>query len=422
MGLLSRKASTPKKGVFQADEAEKQDSDRDDLSECSYQSSNTGSILGSDYQSEREGDQDLRGLDCYHGFLPRSDAEELLTQPGDYLVLTILSLRAEPAQFMHLVFPKVDDKWMITDTLGVDNLGAYLVGQRGQQPIVAGDPRTIIRHPVPRQVWELTISQLVMGNKVGEGAFGEVYRGQLYLDKERQMAVAIKKLKNATVPAEQKDQFVAEARLCRRLHHDNIVKFRGVMVEQQPFLMVLEWADGGSLLDNLQKKGSTYDQAQKTLFCVQAAQGLRYLEKNKLIHRDVAARNCLISEGRVKISDFGLSLYTLQLKKIDLTKEVLPIRYLAPETFSKWEFSLKTDVFSFGVLMWEVFSLGKMPYADLTSAQVAKGVLSGMQLGAPRNTPPHRPTFLKLKLHLRKEYDQLAGRRGLFSFLKKKTY
>ncbi|CAJ0955393.1 unnamed protein product, partial [Mesorhabditis belari] len=452
MGWISPKSVKKKAtGLTPADEKEEEnESDRDDLSECSYQSSNEASVIQqNEYNTDRDPDADLRNLDCFHGFLPRWEAEEILMQTGDYLVrkkeqndevVTILSIRAEqtPPKFWHLIVPKVEDKWMVTDSLAITDLGVYLSGKRNDgQPILENDQRSILRHSIPRQAWELRSNQVQLGKKVGEGAFGEVFLGTLQLDTDRSLPVAVKRLKNVTVLAEQKEQFVSEARLCRRLHHENIVKFRGVMVEKTPFLMVLEWADGGSLLDALRKFGSTYNNMQKTLFCVQAAQGFRYLEKNRIIHRDIAARNCLIGSGRVKVSDFGLSLFSHELRKIDLTTEILPIRWLAPETFSSWVFSNKTDVYSFGVMMWEVFALGRTPYSDLDSKQVAQGVLGGMYLQPPRDTPDgvsnlillcqsndpmKRPNFLKLKLHLRKEYDKLAGRRGFVNFFKKKTY
>ncbi|KAE9413845.1 hypothetical protein Angca_003729, partial [Angiostrongylus cantonensis] len=125
-------------------------------------------------------------------------------------------------------------------------------------------------------------------------------------------------------------------------------------------------------------------------FAYTASKGLEYLHDNACIHRDVAARNCLVDGNEVKIIDFGLSTqlsrHQEKYKVTDL-KQRLPIRWLAPEVMTTATYSTKSDVFSFGVLLWEIYSGGEMPYKGMAAAKVNAQVTSGHRLTAPSKMP-----------------------------------
>ncbi|KIH53616.1 protein tyrosine kinase [Ancylostoma duodenale] len=180
-----------------------------------------------------------------------------------------------------------------------------------------------------------------------------------------------------------------EAMLMRRLVHPNVVMLIGVASNEEPVMIVMEFAQGGSVLDAVQAKpGPTVYVRIK--YCHGAALGLQYLSGQGIIHRDVAARNCLIGKhDTAKISDFGLSIVGTQKKEKTLRK--VPVRYLAPETLKKREYTVKTDVWSFGVFMWEVFHDGKEPYAEMNAKEVRKYVLGGNTLD---NESDHYPQHM----------------------------
>lgn len=152
----------------------------------------------------------------------------------------------------------------------------------------------------------------------------------------------------------------------------------------------MELADGGSLNSYLKKNRGKVSGEQKLRMSVDAARGLAYLHSRNCVHRDVAARNCLVANGRVKISDFGLANQLVNQKdKIQMSqKEKLPVRWLAPEALKTSNYSMKADVYSFGVLMWEIYNDAETPYKDKTLEEVFKGVIeSGLHLDRPKNMP-----------------------------------
>uniref|UniRef100_A0A8C0GVS6 Protein kinase domain-containing protein n=1 Tax=Chelonoidis abingdonii TaxID=106734 RepID=A0A8C0GVS6_CHEAB len=119
--------------------------------------------------------------------------------------------------------------------------------------------------------------------------------------------------------------------------------------------------------------------------CQDVCEGMAYLEQNSVIHRDLAARNCLVGESQVvKVSDFGMSRYVLDDQYTSSTGTKFPVKWSAPEVFSYSNYSTKSDVWSFGVLMWEVFSEGKIPYENRTNAEVVEEINAGLRLYKPK--------------------------------------
>ncbi|KAK6040037.1 protein tyrosine kinase [Cooperia oncophora] len=260
-----------------------------------------------------------------------------------------------------------------------------LIEYHRRNKIAFDEDGTMIKRAIKRAEWQLNHEQIVKTKKLGDGAFGDVYKGVLHCGLIDSKEVAIKTILG-TVSTEENEKLFREAMLMRRLVHPNVVMLVGVASNEEPVMIVMEFAPGGSVLDAVQQQpGPTIYVRIK--YCNHAALGLNYLSKQGIIHRDVAARNCLIGKNdTAKISDFGLSIVGTQKKEKTLKK--VPVRYLAPETLKKREYTVKTDVWSFGVFMWEVFHDGREPYGEMNAKEVRKYVLGGNTLD---NESDHYP-------------------------------
>lgn len=331
----------------------------------------------------------------YHGLLPREDIRDMLHKPGDYLVRTSEPVKGQPRQF-------------ILSAVGVDGKGAnhfvirespkhhqVFVDQKGfdtiidlvnhyvstKEPLYAQNKtvKVVVKNPICHQKWEIMHDDVELTKKLGEGAFGEVWKGKLLkvLDaKGEPVLVAVKTAKLEAMNKEQIKELMREARLMRNLDHINVVKFYGVAAGKEPLFVIMELADGGALDSALAKQ--KFPMVKKYEMILQSAQGLAYINEKGLIHRDVAARNCLMGGGQVKIADFGLTREGPDYK-MDMKKKV-PIRWLSPETLKKGLYSYKTDVFAFGIMAWEIIEDGKEPYPGMKVLEVAVEVPKGYRM------------------------------------------
>ncbi|XP_015785248.1 BDNF/NT-3 growth factors receptor-like isoform X2 [Tetranychus urticae] len=242
--------------------------------------------------------------------------------------------------------------------------------------------------------------------ELGEGAFGRVFLGTIECLKpdEESTLAAIKTLKDSSDSEVRKD-FEREAEVLSNLTHANIVQFYGISVDGEPLMMIIEYMKFGDLNNYLRandcsnnlikindSKISSYDKlgySDLLRISVQIAAGLEYLSLQHFVHRDLATRNCLVGdELLVKIGDFGMSrdLYATDYYKIG-RQTMLPIRWMSPESIVYRKFTVQSDIWSFGVVLWEIFTYGKQPFYELSNQEVIKEVVEGKILAQPKNCP-----------------------------------
>ncbi|NXH61674.1 ITK kinase, partial [Rhabdornis inornatus] len=224
----------------------------------------------------------------------------------------------------------------------------------------------------------INASELTRVQEIGSGQFGVVYLGYL-LDKTK---VAIKTIREGAMSEE---DFIEEAKVLMKLSHPKLVQLYGVCLEDAPISLVFEFMENGCLSDYLRSQRGSFSKETLLGMCLDVCEGMAYLEQNSVIHRDLAARNCLVGESYVvKVSDFGMSRIVLDDQYTSSTGTKFPVKWSAPEVFSYSNYSTKSDVWSFGVLMWEVFSEGKIPYENRNNAEVVEEINAGFRLYKPK--------------------------------------
>ncbi|VDM62098.1 unnamed protein product [Angiostrongylus costaricensis] len=337
----------------------------------------------------------LKEFSFYHGFLPREDLLFVLKNEGDYL-LRISEVDSAEKTVTFVDFYRIDSPMSIASIVG-----AIVIRLLFHLQI----KNIIIRRLSSKYFVEIskpfdTIKDLLT-NDVVSCQYGEVREGTVRR-KQQTLQVAIKLAKGTGDMSKAKiKEMMREARLIRNFKHRNIVRLYGVAVDEQPLYILLELVKGGSLNVYLKTHGEAVSTSERMSMCYGAAQGVEYIHKQSCIHMDLAARNCLYSEDKVvKISDFGLSRLGTQYTIRSSRK--LPIKWLAPETISAFTFSLKTDVFSYGVMVYEIFTSGKEPWDGFTNTEVKKLVRCfGKMLTLPELCPEafrkfiHERVFVK---------------------------
>ncbi|XP_054617968.1 tyrosine-protein kinase SRK2 [Dunckerocampus dactyliophorus] len=231
--------------------------------------------------------------------------------------------------------------------------------------------------------WEIDRCSIKLLHKLGAGQFGEVYEG-LWNDTT---AVAVKTLKPGTMaPAD----FLREAQIMKRLRHAKLIQLYAVCTMEEPIYIITELMKNGSLLEYLQKdKGTKLQLSDQIEMAAQVASGMAFLELQNYIHRDLAARNVLVGENNIcKVADFGLAR-VFQSDSVYEAREgtKFPVKWTAPECIHSNIFTIKSDVWSFGILLYEIMTFGKMPYPDMTNYQVVQRVPLGYRMPSPPNCP-----------------------------------
>ncbi|CAH1244273.1 ROR1 [Branchiostoma lanceolatum] len=243
--------------------------------------------------------------------------------------------------------------------------------------------------------------------ELGEGAFGKVYKGELVVtgsgEDAKKILVAIKTLKeNATLKTQH--DFHREVDMLADLRHQNIVCLLGVVMRDQPMCMLFEYMRYGDLHEFLVMRSphsdvggssddagshSSLDHTDFLCITTQIAGGMDYLASKHFCHRDLAARNCLVGDNLlIKISDFGLSrdIYSSDYYRVQ-SKSLLPVRWMPPEAIMYGKFSTDSDVWSFGVVLWEIFSYGLQPYYGYSNQEVIEMIRGRQLLPCPDNCP-----------------------------------
>ncbi|KAM9619079.1 inactive tyrosine-protein kinase transmembrane receptor ROR1 isoform 2-T2 [Morphnus guianensis] len=253
---------------------------------------------------------------------------------------------------------------------------------------------------------ELPLSAVRFMEELGECAFGKIYKGHLYLPgMDHAQLVAIKTLKDFNNP-QQWAEFQQEASLMAELHHPNIVCLLGVVTQEQPVCMLFEYMNQGDLHEFLIMRSphsdvgcssdedgtvkSSLDHGDFLHIAVQIAAGMEYLSSHFFVHKDLAARNILIGEQlHVKISDLGLSreIYSADYYRVQ-NKSLLPIRWMPPEAIMYGKFSSDSDIWSFGVVLWEIFSFGLQPYYGFSNQEVIEMIRKRQLLPCSEDCPP----------------------------------
>lgn len=198
---------------------------------------------------------------------------------------------------------------------------------------------------------------------------------------------------------QEKAEFLQEAQLMSNFRHEHILQLLGVCLDNDPNFIIMELMESGDLLSYLRiSRPLIYSSNALTLLdllamCVDVARGCRYLEEMHFVHRDLACRNCLVSSDdpatrTVKIGDFGLAR---DIYKNDYYRKegegLLPVRWMSPESLVDGVFTCQSDVWAFGVLIWEILTLGQQPYPARSNLEVLHYVRNGGRLGRPSNCP-----------------------------------
>lgn len=240
--------------------------------------------------------------------------------------------------------------------------------------------------------------QITMSDFLGSGAFGEVYEGCVVnVGSESEIRVAIKTLRKGATDQE-KAEFLQEAQLMSNFQHEHILRLIGVCLDKDSLYIIMELMQGGDLLSYLRQCRPSTDMPSSlrlidlVSMCEDVAAGCRYLEEMHFVHRDLACRNCLVSSADplhrvVKIGDFGLAR---DIYKNDYYRKeggLLPVRWMSPESLVDGVFTSQSDVWAFGVLCWEIMTLGQQPYPARNNVEVMHHVREGGRLERPSDCP-----------------------------------
>lgn len=245
--------------------------------------------------------------------------------------------------------------------------------------------------------WEVAREKITLHKELGQGSFGMVYEGiaKGVVKDEPETRVAIKTV-NESASMRERIEFLNEASVMKEFNCHHVVRLLGVVSQGQPTLVIMELMTRGDLkshLRSLRKPNSTTQVLpplkKMTQMAGEIADGMAYLNANKFVHRDLAARNCMVAEDfTVKIGDFGM---TRDIYETDYYRKggkgLLPVRWMSPESLKDGVFTTMSDVWSFGVVLWEIATLAEQPYQGMSNEQVLRFVMEGGLLDKPDNCP-----------------------------------
>ncbi|XP_029855103.1 cytoplasmic tyrosine-protein kinase BMX [Aquila chrysaetos chrysaetos] len=375
-------------------------------------------------------EQSIAKHDWYAGNISRAQSEQLLRQKGKEGAFVVRK-SSQAGMYTVSVFSRVpeskkgtvkhyhvhktpENKYYLSEKYCFESIPKLIhYHQHNSAGMV-----TRLRHAVSTQVnkvpstaslgngiWELKQEEIVLLRELGSGQFGVVHLGKW----KGQYDVAIKMIKEGAMS---EDEFIEEAQTMMKLNHPKLVRLYGVCSKSYPIYLVTEYMPNGCLLSYLRSHGKELQPLQLLEICYDVCDAMAFLESCQFIHRDLAARNCLVDSNlTVKVSDFGMTRYVLDDLYTSSLGSKFPLKWSAPEVFHYTKFSSKSDVWAFGILMWEVFTLGKQPYELYDNMQVIEKVSQGYRLYRPQlasdiiyqimyncwhELPEKRPAFYQL--------------------------
>ncbi|XP_054715307.1 proto-oncogene tyrosine-protein kinase receptor Ret-like [Uloborus diversus] len=243
---------------------------------------------------------------------------------------------------------------------------------------------------------EFPRDRLILEEMIGEGEFGKVMKGKAMGigGASGNTTVAVKMLKEDSCSSDKKD-LLSEMNLLKDVSHPNVIRLLGACTNDAgPLYVIVEYAEHGSLILYLRRMRARYPEAggdfrELLSFAWQVARGMQYLAEMKIVHRDLAARNILVASGKVmKISDFGLSRDVYERETYQKrSKGRVPVKWMALESLQDHLYTAKSDVWSFGILLWEIITLGGCPYPGVSTEQLFSSLKSGYRMSRPDDCP-----------------------------------
>lgn len=350
-------------------------------------------------------------LSWFFGPIKRVDAEKMLLMHGESGSFLIRESESKPGDFsLSLRDGEIVKHFRIRS---MDSGGFYIAHrakfatlselvehyQENADGLVIklNKPCPTLHTPAPKDLayntkdkWEIPRESIRLVQKLGQGQFGEVWMGLW----NNTTPVAVKTLRPSTMSPK---AFLSEAQIMKRLRHDNLVQLYAVCTQEEPIYIVTELMENGSLLDILKSPAGRELQLPQLIYmAAQIASGMAYLEINNYIHRDLAARNILVGKNNVvKICDFGLSRIIDEGEYNARAGAKFPIKWTAPEAALFNKFTIKSDVWAFGILLTELITYGRVPYPGMGNAEVLAQVDRGYRMPCPPNCPPSLYNIMK---------------------------
>ena len=332
----------------------------------------------------------------YFGTIDRNEAERLLMHTanvsGSFLIRESTSSRGnyslsirDAKKVRHHRIQKLDGGgYFVTPQVTFASIPELVAYYSKPSNGLLKNPCIVVKHSElysQQDSWEIDRKSIRFIRKLGAGQFGEVWQGIWNGTTE----VAVKTLKQGTVAI---SEFLVEVALIKMLRHPKLIQVYAICTKEEPICIITELMKHGSLLEYLRGDGRSLKLPQLIDMGAQVASGMAYLEEKHYIHQDLAARNVLVGENLIcKVADFGLAHFIKEDTYEAHTGAKFPIKWTAPEAAMYSRFTIKSDVWSFGILLYELITYGRFPYPGMYNAQVLDALQNGYRMPCPMGCP-----------------------------------